>query len=82
MVAYAARLCEENYGAIRSEKPDFDLAQARAWVEDHGAGFFIRDESSKPFDCSYMPDIVFYQIYIFDDFNKADLFHRIVRMET
>jgi len=79
--AYAIRLNEENYGAIASEKPGFDLAEARAWVEEHGGGFFIRDEGYKTFDCQYMADLVFHQIYIFENFKDTDMFHRLKRIQ-
>jgi len=76
---YACRMNEDNYGAIASEKPGFDLAEARQWVEEHGAGFFIRDEEFKKFDLEYMPDLVFHQIYVFDEFKPTDVFHRLIR---
>lgn len=78
--AYAVRLNEDNYGAIASEKPGFDLEHTRTWVEDHGGGFFIRDEESKAFDCEYMADVVFHQIYTFERFSPNDIFHKIIRI--
>lgn len=74
---YACRMNEDNYGAIASEKPGFDLEEAREWVETHGGSFFIRDEKTKAFDCTYMADLVFHQIYKFENFNATDIFHRI-----
>lgn len=77
--AYAAELSEKNYQAIASEKPGFDLDEARAWVEEHQGGFFVRDEGS-PFDCEYIAPIVFYEMYRFDGFNENVIFHKIVRV--
>lgn len=77
---YAVRLNEENYQAVASEKPGFDLEATRIWVEDHGGGFFIRDEESTAFDCEYMVDLVFHQIYEFESFNENEIFHKIKRI--
>lgn len=76
--AYACRISQENLGAIASEKPDFDREEALEWIQT-GGGFFIRDEGS-PFDCEYMADVVFHQIYLFDNFDRTAIFHRILRM--
>lgn len=76
---YAVRLNEDNYQAIASEKPGFDLEETRQWVEEHGGGFFVRDEGSRAFDCQYMVDLVFYEIYAFDGFDETDMFHKLIR---
>lgn len=76
--AYAVRLNEDNYQAIASEKPGFDLEETRLWAEDHGGGFFIRDEETPAFDCKYMSDVVFHEIYKFERFSPNDVFHKIV----
>lgn len=75
-VAYACRIKRENFHAIASENPKFDLNELHVWIAAHGEGYFIRDEAS-PWDCSYMPDVVFQQIYVFDAWNKNELFMQI-----
>lgn len=79
-IAYACRLIEVNYGAIKSEKPGFDLEETRAWVETHGDGFFVRDEDYKVFDCEYIADVAFHQMYAFESFRQNEIFHRLVRL--
>jgi hypothetical protein len=81
-VAYAARLVEENFGAIASEKPGFDIIEARDFLATHGGvGFFIRDEEMKAYDCRFMSEKTFYEIYDFEVtvFNENTIFHRLVR---
>lgn len=78
--AYAVRLNEDNYQAIASEKPDFDLDETRAWVERNGGGFFVRDATSKQYDCTYLTDGAFHQVYAFETFNSKDVFHKLMRL--
>lgn len=80
--AYAVRMNEDNYGAIASEKPGFDLGEARSWVESFGPGFFVRDENDKRTDCRYLPDEMFFQMYVFDGFDEKAVFHKIVRINN
>jgi len=77
-IAYACLISSENFGAIRSENPNFNLEETKAWLEQHGSGFFLRDERSA-FDCHYLIDEVFYQFYAFDAFDPNDIFHRLTR---
>lgn len=79
-LAFACRLIEENYGAIASEKPGFDLEETRQWVKKHGDGFFIRDEEKKQLDCCYLTDAEFHQTYLFDNFQATAIFHRLLRI--
>ena len=76
--AYACLITSENFGAIRSENPNFNLEETEAWLKAHGSGFFLRDEASA-FDCHYLIDEIFYQFYAFDSFNERDIFHRLKR---
>jgi hypothetical protein len=76
--AYACRISSENFGAIKSENPNFTLEGLEAWLEQHGSGFFLRDENSV-FDCEYMTDEVFHQIYTFQAFDMNAVFHRLDR---
>jgi hypothetical protein len=76
MVAYACRIIENNFGVIASEKPDFDMKEIIAWINEHKTGYFIRDPDSV-FDCKYMHDTVFFQIYRFDNtYDEDELFRR------
>lgn len=75
--AYACKITEENFGALRSEKPDFDADETIIWLEENGPGWFIRDENNKQWDCVYMAQIIFSQIYLFETFEPTDIFHRI-----
>ena len=76
--AYACLITSENFGAIRSENPKFNLEETKAWLETHGRGFFLRDERSA-FDCHYLIDEIFFQFYEFDKFDQSDIFHRLKR---
>jgi hypothetical protein len=79
-MAWAARLNEDNYQAIASEKPAFDLDSTRVWVEQHGGGFFVRDPDNRKYDCQYLTDEVFHQIYAFENFDPNSVFHKLVRI--
>lgn len=78
--AYACHISLENMGAIASEKPDFNREEFFQWMKEHDGGFFVRDAGS-PWDCMYLAELVFHQIYMFelDNFNSTNLFHRIIR---
>lgn len=80
--AYAVLMNEDNYGAIASEKPGFDLGEARRWVENYGVSWFIRDESDKRMDCRYLPDAIFNDIYAFETFEPNAIFHRVIRIKN
>lgn len=79
--AYACRISSETFDVIRSENPGFDLEQTKAWLEKHGSGYFIRDESSRAFDCSYMADVVFHEIYAFENGDQDVIFRKIIRLD-
>ena len=76
MKAYACRIARENLPAIASEKPDFDLAETLAWLDEHETGYFLRDASS-PFDCAYLDSVVFLEMYVFDVKDDDELFRRV-----
>lgn len=76
--AYACRISEENFGAIRSEHPKFDLESTKAWLEQHERGFFLRDEGSA-LDCHYITDEIFFIYYEFEPLDKNAVFHRLIR---
>ena len=78
--AYACRLSERNFGAIASEKPGFDMEDTIAWLNEHGEGYFVRDEDS-PWDCNYLSDVVFHEIYAFEYDDKEAIFRPIRRMD-
>lgn len=76
--AYAVSITETNMGAIRSEKPGFDLDRTRAWLEENDAGFFIRHEDS-PWDCEFLETEIFEEIYEFVELavEEGEIFHRV-----
>lgn len=76
--AYACRISANNIGAIASEKPNFSLKELNEWCEEHGNGYFIRDENA-PWDCTYMSDVTFEEIYAFVYKDYSAIF-REVRM--
>lgn len=78
--AYACRITVENMGAIASELPGFDREAVLAWLQEHDSGYFVRDENNKAFDCRFMSDIVFAQIYAFEETDRGEIFRRIVRI--
>ena len=78
VTAYACRISSENFGAIRSENPNFNLEETKVWLDHHEGGFFLRDEGS-PFDCHYIVDEIFHQLYAFEAFDKNAIFHRLIR---
>ena len=65
-------------GAIASEKPDFDIDEMTKWLTHHEQGYFIRDEGS-PFDCKFMTDFVFHEIYDVESYVSDPIFFRIKR---
>jgi hypothetical protein len=79
VVAYACRITKENFGAIASEKPDFDEEYTLRWLDDHGTGYFLRDPSSA-LDCQYFDDDVFFEIYIFQSKDEGELFRRCIKI--
>jgi len=76
--AWACKVTRANQSAIASEDPGFDLAAFNKWLAIHDVGYFIRDPDS-PFDCRYMSDVVFDQMYIFANGDEGALFRRIVK---
>ena len=77
--AYAVRIKEQNFQAIASEKPDFNLEETIQWLEDNGQGYFLRDPESKN-DCKYLVDEVFTQLYAFGDGDFKAVFRRVHRL--
>jgi hypothetical protein len=79
VVAYACRIARENFSAIASENPNFNLEEIIEWLAQHGSGYFLRDESSV-FDCRYFEDTVFFEFYIFETSDHEELFRRVVKV--
>lgn len=80
--AYAVAVTEENIrGVIRSEAgPNFDLEFALAWLEEHGEGWFLRDEES-PLDCQFFMPLVFVEMYQFaSSLDQASLFRQVFKV--
>lgn len=80
MPAYACRVTPENMGAIASEfgKRKWDLQEAMQWLEEHGDGWFLRDDSS-PLDCHFFEPTVFFEMYAFDG-DSNSLFRRVIKL--
>jgi len=80
MGAYVVAITEENIkGVIRSEAGlDFDLDYALDWLEEHGEGWFLRDEES-PLDCQFFEPEVFKEFYIFSSMNDNSLFRQVIK---
>ena len=66
MQRYAIAITEDNIkGVILSEAGlNYNVNTALRWLKDYGDGWFVRDPSS-PFDCLFLTDEVFHQIYLF-----------------
>jgi hypothetical protein len=80
MSAYAIAVNENNLNAIASEAgTNFDLEYARAWLIEHGSGYFLRDEGS-PFDCQFFEEIVLLEMYVFECEHDGALFRRVVKL--
>lgn len=79
MAGYACRITRENFQAIASEKPDFDLTEITDWLQVHKSGYFVRDPASI-FDCKYLHDDVFFAMYIFPDNDLDQLYRRVVKI--
>lgn len=77
--AYAVRINENNFQAIASEMPGFDLESTVQWLEDNGQGYFLRDPESMN-DCEYFVDEVFMQLYAFNDRDVNAVFRRVHRL--
>lgn len=85
MPAYACEVTVTNINAILSElgrKADRDEAQTLItdWLEEHGEGWFLRDESSV-LDCNFFVPSVFFEMYAFDRSDPGEgLFRRVVKL--
>lgn len=75
-IAYACLISEENMCAIRSENPKFDLEHTRAWLVEHGSGYFLRDPTSS-LDCHYFETTVFAELYQFERGDVTELFRPV-----
>lgn len=78
-LGYACRITEKNFPAIASEKPDFDLDDLLDWLNEYRKGYFLRDPES-PFDCQYLQDAEFFNMYAFCQPDYKDLFRRVLRL--
>jgi hypothetical protein len=77
-IAWACLITRLNRAVIASENPQFDEAEFDQWLRDHPVGYFVRDPDS-PFDCRYMSDLVFHEMYIFEHGDEDALFRKILR---
>lgn len=80
--AYAVAITEENLrGVIRSEAgSNFDLEFALAWLEEHGEGWFLRDEESA-LDCQFFMPMVFVEMYQFvSSLDHTSLFRQVIKI--
>lgn len=80
--AYAVAITEDNIrGVICSEAgPGFDLDFALAWLEEHGEGWFLRDEES-PLDCQFFMPLVFVEMYMFtSSLDSNSLFRQVIKL--
>ncbi len=76
-LAWACRTTRANQAVIASENPNFDKAQFDKWLVDHDeSGYFIRDPYS-PFDCRYIVEFLFHQMYAFEANDEGQLFRQI-----
>jgi hypothetical protein len=76
MLAWACKISKENFQAIASEHPKFDLEEIKDWLAVHEEGYFVRDEDSM-LDCSYMQIDVFKTIYKFHSNDLDSMFRQI-----
>lgn len=79
MAAYVCRISEENLNVIASENPNFDMEEIVDWLNEHGEGYFLRDESSV-FDCKYLAEAVFEQMYRFEHKDVDSLFRQVKKI--
>lgn len=78
-MAWACLTTRANKHAIASECPKFDEVEYERWLADHELGYFIRDEGSA-WDCRFMSDVVFFQIYRFEHGDVDALFRRVIKI--
>jgi len=81
MSAYAIAITEDNLrGVIHSEAGvSFDLELSLQWLYEYEAGWFIRDPDS-PFDCAFMAQEVFDEVYTFLSADSSELIRRVVQI--
>lgn len=81
MQAYAVAITEANLrNAIRSEAGrNYDLDWSLHWLEEHGSGWFLRDEGS-PLDCQFFMPEVFAELYGFISDDETATFRRVIKL--
>lgn len=81
MTAYAVEITKENIqGVIRSEAgKEFDLITALQWLDEHGEGWFLRDEESV-LDCQFFMPEVFAEMYAFAANDRSSLLRHVVKL--
>lgn len=79
MAAYVVEVTEDNLRTvILSEAgPNFTLTEGLKWLEDHGEGWFLRDEGTV-LDCQFFVTNVLKQFYYFANPNDQSLFRRVL----
>ena len=78
--AYACQITKENFGAIASENPKFNMQELLDWLEVHESGFFLRDEDSV-FDCQYFIDETFFELYRIEPGEPDSMFRIVTRVK-
>jgi len=81
MHAYVIEVTPENLrGVIRSEAgKSFDLDLALAWLDEHGEGWFLRDEGSA-LDCQFFVPEVLFEMYVFTSHDESELLRQVVKI--
>lgn len=75
--AYAVKLTNENLSAILSEAGRrVDRSKVEEWMQAHGEGYFLRDESSVLNGSLFTP-LAFFRMYEFCDPDEGALFRRV-----
>jgi hypothetical protein len=70
-------MTRENRWVIASENPRFNLEEFDAWIKEHGeTGYFVRIPTGA-FDCKYMTEWVFNELYEFASGDTDAMFRRI-----
>jgi hypothetical protein len=79
VAAYVVKITEDNLrGVIRSEAgPNYDLDAALDWFNEHGEGWFLRDEETV-LDCQFFVPDILTKFYKFTNVDDHSLFRRVI----
>lgn len=77
-LAYAIRVTEANIKSIiLSEAGEsYNVIDALKWLQEHGEGWFLRDEDSV-LDCKFFRPEIFTVMYKFVDYDDGRLIHQV-----